>query len=326
MGYGENAAGENAMRFVNRLQIAAPLVLTAEHGLGRKERAEATEFFKKILLAAAEPQEVDDAAAANQKGVSRKGKKKESFNFKAYKEESVKKALEKLFFGKCAYCEGRYSGIHPVDIEHWRPKAEVITDEQGQKRRYGYYWLAADWENLLPSCIDCNRVRTHFDFLKREEVTLGKGNWFPIASDSRRAGSLDEEKGEKPLLLNPCNDHPENHLEFHEEGFVKARLNANNQPDEKALASIRFYALNRAELVHDRRERILLIKQKMSTIRSLAKLFEQEKASTNQEKSFIVEDLLSHELEQLHRFQEPDQPFSAMAKQLIEKFIGEFRI
>lgn len=312
------------MRYVNRFQTAAPVVLTAENGPGQKERTDAGEFFRKILLAA---EQEKAAAAANPNApnqTSRKAKKKETFNFKAYKEESVKKALEKLFFGKCAYCEGRYSGIHPVDIEHWRPKAEVIVDELGKERRYGYYWLAADWENLLPSCIDCNRVRIHFDFLERKEVTLGKGNWFPLVADTKRAGGVNDERDEKPLLLNPCNDRPENHLEFHEEGFIKPRLNGENQPDEKALASIRFYALNRAELVHDRRERILLIKQKMSTIHSLVKLFERE-AAVNQEKSFIIEDLLSHELEQLHRFQEADQPFSAMAKQLIEKFIGEFQ-
>lgn len=323
------------MRYVNRHQVASPGVLTAENGLGQNERSEATKFFEKILLMA-EKEKADAANKEQEKGnaaneqnapnkTSQKAKNKETFNFKAYKEESVKKALEKLFFGKCAYCEGRYSGIHPVDIEHWRPKAEVIVDELGKERRYGYYWLAADWENLLPSCIDCNRVRTHFDFLERKEVTLGKGNWFPLASDTKRAGGINDEKDEKPLLLNPCNDRPENYLEFHEEGFIKPRLNGENQPDEKALASIRFYALNRAELVHDRRERILLIKQKMATIRSLAKLFEREAASANQEKFFVIEDLLSHELEQLHRFQEPDQPFSAMAKQLIDKFIGEFR-
>ena len=310
------------MRYVNRFQASTPGVLTAENGLGQKERIGATEFFKILLL------EIEKAAAASNQNApnktSGKKKKKEAFDFKAYKEESVKKALEKLFFGKCAYCEGRYSGIHPVDVEHWRPKGDVFDDKIGKGRGYGYYWLAANWENLLPSCIDCNRVRTHYDFLERRVMPLGKGNWFPLAADTRRAGGENEEKDEKPLLLNPCHDRPENHLEFHEEGFIKPRLNAENQPDEKALASIRFYALNRAELVHERRERILLIKQKMSTIRSLAELLEQE-ALVNQEKSFIIEDLLSHELEQLHRFQMPEQPFSAMAKQLIEKFIGEFR-
>lgn len=325
MGYGENTARENAMRYVNRLQIAAPLVLTAENGLGRKERTEAEKFFK-ILLGTEQKDTSSLANSETSSKTSRKGKKKESFSFKAYKEESVKKALEKLFFGKCAYCEGRYSGIHPVDIEHWRPKAEVIVDENGQERRFGYYWLAADWENLLPSCIDCNRIRTHFDFIERKNITLGKGNWFPLASDTKRADGLDEEKDEKPLLLNPCHDRPENYLEFHEEGFIKPKLNAQGQPDEKALASIRFYALNRAELVQERRERILLIKQKMATIRSLANLLEQETMPDNREQNFIIEDLLSHELEQLHRFQKADQPFSAMAQQFIEKFIREFQV
>ena len=41
-------------------------------------------------------------------------------------------------------------------MEHYRPKARVST-EQGDKP--GYYWLAARWENLLPSCTDCNSPR-----------------------------------------------------------------------------------------------------------------------------------------------------------------------
>jgi uncharacterized protein (TIGR02646 family) len=74
-----------------------------------------------------------------------------------YKDGAVKAALDAMFHGKCAYCEFMYIGGMPVDIEHFRPKGAVIVG--GKMRKPGYYWLAAKWENLLPSCIDCNRKR-----------------------------------------------------------------------------------------------------------------------------------------------------------------------
>src|SRR6266545_3401433 len=48
------------------------------------------------------------------------------YNYQAYRLEGVKKALEGLFHGKCAYCESRYTATQPVDVEHYRPKGEVI--------------------------------------------------------------------------------------------------------------------------------------------------------------------------------------------------------
>jgi uncharacterized protein (TIGR02646 family) len=244
--------------------------------------------------------------------------KKEPFDFKVYKDESIKLALEKLFHGKCAYCESRYTGLHPVDIEHWRPKSEVLNDGD-RKARFGYYWLACDWNNLLPSCIDCNRMRNHLDRFEGETILLGKGNWFPLAEGNERATGEKEEFKEQPLLLNPCEDNPEDYLRLHEEGNVLPKIDETNQPSTKAKNSIRIYGLNRDGLVYERRERSLVIQQKILVIRNLISLLNDE--SKNTETSLLIEDLLSHELEILNDFQRPEQPFSTMAKQLIEKFI-----
>ena len=62
-----------------------------------------------------------------------------------------------------------------------------MDETDGKSREYGYYWLAGDWENLLASCIDCNRTRKHFDYIKKEKITLGKGNWFPLEPSTPRA-------------------------------------------------------------------------------------------------------------------------------------------
>lgn len=299
------------MRFVDRAKISLPSVL-ADDNIGNKEKIEAIEFYQKAI--------------SNQllkKDKTKSKSKKKAFEFKVYKHDLVKKALEQLFHGKCAYCESRYAGIHPVDIEHWRPKGAVMENESGTLRSYGYYWLAATWDNLFPSCIDCNRLRKHYDFLERKELILGKGNWFPLENNNKRATVPGEELNEEPLLLNPCIDNPDNYFEFHEEGVIKPKFLKNGQPDIKAKSSIQFYALNRTELVLDRLERIRIIQQKMYVIKQLAKCL--DKVSTDQDLEIIIQDLLSHQLYLLRSFEKPDQPFSLMAKQMIDNFIEIFR-
>lgn len=78
-----------------------------------------------------------------------------SYEFKIYKAAAIKAELDKLFHGKCAYCERFFASGAPVDVEHYRPKGGV----EGDTTHRGYWWLAMEWSNLLPSCIDCNRRR-----------------------------------------------------------------------------------------------------------------------------------------------------------------------
>ncbi len=69
--------------------------------------------------------------------------------YKAYKHDTVKETLTTIFHGKCAYCESPY--------------------------RPGYYWLAAEWTNLLPSCTHCNQNRRQRVHASDEVVTIGAG-------------------------------------------------------------------------------------------------------------------------------------------------------
>lgn len=116
------------MRSVVRNQIPPPTVLTSTEGKGKKETLKAISFYQDRIAQPTQP-------------VGKK-KKVRQFEFKAYKDAAVKAALESLFHGKCAYCESRYAAIQPVDIEHWRPKKEVLIGEDGSTKRHGYYCLA----------------------------------------------------------------------------------------------------------------------------------------------------------------------------------------
>ncbi|KRA97946.1 hypothetical protein ASD83_12830 [Devosia sp. Root685] len=150
-----------------------------------------------------------------------------AYDFTRYKEATVKDALEQLFHGKCAYCESFYAGVHPVDVEHYRPKGEV----DGVAGHRGYWWLAMNWENLLPSCIDCNRRRNQKapkpskdgrptlletgDFDRSKSILMGKQSIFPLAGSHRAAGPGDDVNAEDRLLLDPTRDDPDDHLVFH---------------------------------------------------------------------------------------------------------------
>jgi hypothetical protein len=206
-------------------------VVDGEHSAGGIERRTAIEFY-------ADPDNADKA-----------------FQFSVYKDASIRAMLESVFFTKCAYCESDIQATHPPDVEHYRPKGEVILGT-GEHRKPGYYWLAATWTNLLPSCIDCNRQRRQERADGSESGLMGKGNLFPLEDEARRATEPGGEADEAPLLLDPCdpNDDPANHLDFFDEGFVRpARIDG--VPSAKGAATIEVMGLMRLGLANRRADR-----------------------------------------------------------------------
>lgn len=165
--------------------------------------------------------------------------------YKAYKEY-----LLGAFHHKCAYCETVISVNQPVDVEHYRPKNRVTDDKfkpikatypdgWGTIDHMGYFWLAYDWDNLLPSCIDCNRFRMH------DDQVGGKGDRFPVADF--RACLPGDEGQERPLLVNPTLQDPNEHFEFFEDGTMRGLTDA-------GFETILLLGLNRREhLVRARR-------------------------------------------------------------------------
>jgi uncharacterized protein (TIGR02646 family) len=235
-------------------------------------------------------------------------------SFAVYKSDEIKAALHLMFHGKCAYCESRYVATQPMDVEHWRPKSEV-HEANGTVLRHQYWFLAADWSNLLPSCIDCNRERIHevvFPDRTRRELKLGKGNRFPVQGS--RAKDRVSLPNEVVLLLNPYTDTPEDHLEFTREGVVRPR---NSSP--KAENSIEVYALNRSGLVNERYERVLLVEKSIHTIRKLAQVLE---GTPDPKASNVIKDLIGYEMTALRMMREEKQPYSLLARQLIDQFFA----
>ena len=159
------------------------------------------------------------------------------------------------FHGKCAYCEKMIASDQHADIDHYRPKAGVtdendliieVTIEGASRPHPGYYWLAYDWKNLLPSCELCNR---HFSGRQGNE-SLGKRNRFPV--DGTHAVQPGGEANEKPMLINPTVDDPKNHFTFDGSG-VLGLMTSEAELTEKVLG------LNKRGLPDERKEKYELI-------------------------------------------------------------------
>lgn len=235
------------------------------------------------------------------------------FTFRAYSSVDVKAALNDLFHGKCAYCESRYAGTQPMDVEHWRPKGgvEEIGADGKKKLLDGYPWLAARWTNLLPSCIDCNRPRTQHDVVGGVKLTLGKANQFPVSGDRMRfVPGQPLPADDVALIIDPTVDDPAQHLRFRSDGAV-VPIGPKGEP------SIFVYALNRAELVVERLGLARLIEQRLYTIEALAGVIGDRLLPENLRRD--LQDLVAHEINALLELADPGRPFSAMARQLIEE-------
>lgn len=130
-------------------------------------------------------------------------------------------------FEKCIYCEQK----NDLMIDHFRPSTlSKFLDSDDISE--GYWWLAYEVQNLMPTCKGCNEH---------------KRNFFPVAG--KRAMSTipykDINKVEKRILLDPRFDEPERHIRFTEDGVANPLTN-------KGQATIEILGLNRKELVFKR--------------------------------------------------------------------------
>lgn len=280
------------MIFVRRLRCPLSLDLSKPNSAAAKEIQECRIFY-------------DDSA--------NDGK---NYGFSAYKHKDVKRQLEGMFHGKCAYCESKYVKVHPVDIEHYRPKGGVVVD--GDLMWPGYWWLAAKWTNLLPSCIDCNRRRYHCVPDEDEGVARGKENLFPIYSEEDRAGiEEDSELSERPLLLNPCRHRPETYLSYENEaGRVTPLSHLTGERLKRAESSISVYGLDRGELNSARSDyQLRVIGQADHALNAFKKLKRLPTARARRQ-------ALADELRGLQAMSTDDTEYAAVGRSISQPVIG----
>ncbi|WP_461104318.1 HNH endonuclease family protein [Tessaracoccus terricola] len=240
------------------------------------------------------------------------------FEFDAYKATDVRPALEAAFGGKCAYCETYYAATQPVAIEHYRPKGGVIIGDGGRPTPPGYYWLASEWTNLLPSCTDCNSPRGQD--LPGEHRTAGKANAFPLASEGTRAHAPGEEAREERLLVHPYWDHPEKHFRFVwgtdsiSDGWVEPARSPSGRVSAKGRATIAVCALQRRGLVKARRE---LLESLVGHLESVVEARDNAVAHPDDPR---FPEQFARRAREVARFVEDHAPYSVMARQVVAAY------
>lgn len=195
--------------------------------------------------------------------------------------------LENVFNGKCAYCETHIGMSRaPGHAEHFRPKGGIKNIDPKSSKLVkaktknrdgteiihpGYFWLAYNWKNLVPSCHSCNTgqgknnqfpAKNQHILLKKltaEQVKkLGTVHQTPLASPKWDGfyyldpDNLDEE--EVRLLLHPYKDSPRDHIFFGFKG-IEAVREIHGSPSEMGKESIRVFELNNGDLRRARQDR-----------------------------------------------------------------------
>jgi uncharacterized protein (TIGR02646 family) len=241
-----------------------------------------------------------------------------SFSFKIYKHEDVKDALNDLFHFKCAYCESYFGATAPVDIEHFRPKL-AVERKDGTLVKPGYYWLAADWDNLLPSCIDCNRARIHERAGLDDPELSGKANLFPIEGDGRLNLDPGAEAGEQRLLIHPCRDQVERFFAYRNDKIEQAGEeiglviilpsdDVSSTSARKANVSIDVYGLNRHGLATARFDKFKRLHSQVDSVaKSLRSLIQDPDGEARQRE-------LALGICELQALESDDAPYAGMSR------------
>ncbi|CAI8890187.1 hypothetical protein E0L21_15790 [Kosakonia quasisacchari] len=247
---------------------------------------------------------------------------KSPFQFTIYQDKELATELEKIFGKKCAYCESDFAAVTSAEIEHFRPKNQISTQDK-KTLRPGYYWLAGDWLNLLVACPHCNRKVKHQVPGQPDKISLGKGTQFPLADETKRLRlhtcSEMQFKSEEDhrLLINPCIENPELYFTYDDDGLIHPK----NSRNKKAVYSIHVYALQRKHLVEARKKKLVDLEEKLMNLEDpiieLDALDPREVARCTAKKQQIA-----RLLGQVKKMLEPGEPYLGLLRDYIRRHVA----
>lgn len=170
--------------------------------------------------------------------------------------KTSKKQLKKESKGKCAYCEADTHVVAHGDVEHYRPKSI-------------YWWLAYTYDNYLYACQICNQIYKSDNFpiggnslsgpaiestSTDGDIDLLAGSISPdplkIRSKFTLQRFVNDHKNEKPLLINPYFDDPEDYFAYEADDILKEVKVVPVKPTTAlhVKAAEDYYGINRIEL------------------------------------------------------------------------------
>ncbi|WP_429072693.1 AAA family ATPase [Aeromonas veronii] len=158
------------------------------------------------------------------------------FNKEVLNTSTVIQELQQVQNNKCAYCETHFEGSRDILVSHYRPLSNALDSQHAREHTECYAWFAYEWQNLILICDDCNSYKL---------------NYFPISGQTAKAFSSwkTAQIQEQPLLLNPFEDNPVDHLMFDTDGVVLG-ISA------KGKATVELINLNRPTLCKNRKKSI----------------------------------------------------------------------
>lgn len=164
----------------------------------------------------------------------------------------------------CYACESViFAGSNPA-LDHYRPKAFAGNQRKERSHPHHYWWLLFDWENFQVLCHVCNRH---------------KGSLFPIRGKRAKLRATGAALAdEKPLIINPLDDDPADHLAFGDNGWLEPL-------SKRGETTIDVYALNRGNLVEARRG---IVSEVQVALRTTSRTM----APTTEEKAALIDDFL----------------------------------
>ncbi len=106
----------------------------------------------------------------------------------------IKEQLKKMSNNKCCYCEVEFVGRH-MEVEHFYPKKIFPA-------------MVVVWENLLPSCKDCNGNKGSYNTKKEAIIkpTIQNPKEHIYLQDFRFFPKNDSEIGQRTINLLKLND------------------------------------------------------------------------------------------------------------------------
>ena len=208
---------------------------------------------------------------------------------------------------------------HPADGRR-ALAAEGRGRRAGRQRRTrswpGLPWLASTWDepasrpaSTATAAHPARRARpasTRPWARRTSSRSTGRGWPPPVA---RRAAAVED----PAAASTPRRTTPPSTSSFHDDGTVTPVDAA-----EKGIESIRVYALNRAELAFERLGLARLIEQRLTHDRGPGER-DRRPETARRSSSATSRTSLSHEIDALLELAEPDRPYSALARQLIEE-------